>query len=206
MAGRHRRRGGAGSTQRRARDLPALRRIAWGSRFHPDSEQLLLRVLGLTLVVAAFAEYVHASAAVGAFLVGLTLTGAVAARARAVLSPLRDLFAAVFFLAIGLSVDVSDLLPVLPVAILLAVATAITKIATGWYAAGREGAGAQGRWRAGTALTARGEFSLVIVGLVGTRHGSLGDMVTAYVVVLAVAGPLLARAPAPRLLVGRRVT
>lgn len=171
---------------------------------HPDAEQLLLRVLGLTLVVAAIAEYVHASAAVGAFLVGLTLTGAVAARARAVLSPLRDLFAAVFFLAIGLSVDPRDLPPVLPVAILLAVATALTKFVTGWYAAGRAGAGPQGRWRAGTVLTARGEFSLVIIGIVGTQHASLGDLVTAYVLVLAVVGPLLARAPAPNLLVGRR--
>lgn len=42
---------------------------------HPDSEQLLLRVLGITLIVAAVAESLHASAAVGAFLVGLTLTG-----------------------------------------------------------------------------------------------------------------------------------
>ncbi len=170
---------------------------------HPDSEQLLLRVLGLTLVVAALAEYVHASAAVGAFLVGLTLTGAVAIRAREVLSPLRDLFAAVFFLAIGLAVDPADLVPVLPVAVLLALVTALTKIATGWYAAGRVGAGPQGRWRAGTALTARGEFSLVIIGLVGVQHASLADLVTAYVIVLAVVGPLLARAPVPAALVRR---
>jgi monovalent cation:H+ antiporter-2, CPA2 family len=72
---------------------------------HPDSEQLLLRILGLTLIVAALAEVIHASAAVGAFLVGLTLTGTTAERAREVLSPLRDLFAAIFFLAIGISVD-----------------------------------------------------------------------------------------------------
>ena len=72
---------------------------------HPDDEQLLLRILGLTLIVAAVAEHLHASAAVGAFLVGLTLTGETADRARAVLTPLRDLFAAVFFVAIGLSVD-----------------------------------------------------------------------------------------------------
>ena len=42
---------------------------------HPDSEQLMLRVLGITLIVAAMAESLHASAAVGAFLVGLTLMG-----------------------------------------------------------------------------------------------------------------------------------
>lgn len=164
---------------------------------HPDPEQLLLRVLGLALVVAALAELVHASAAVGAFLVGLTLTGAVADRARAVLSPLRDLFAAVFFLAIGLSVDPSDLLPMLPAAVALAAVTAATKIATGWFAAGRDGAGAPGRWRAGTALTARGEFSLIIIGLVGTQQAELGNLVTAYVLVLAVVGPVLTRAPLP---------
>ena len=55
---------------------------------HPDNEQVLLRILGLTLIVAALAEFVHASAAVGAFLVGLTLTGESADRARMVLSPL----------------------------------------------------------------------------------------------------------------------
>ena len=71
---------------------------------HPDDEQLLLRILGLTLIVAALAEQLHASAAVGAFLVGLTLTGPTAERARNVLIPLRDLFGAVFFVAIGLTV------------------------------------------------------------------------------------------------------
>lgn len=71
---------------------------------HPEDEQLLLRILGLTLIVAAVAEQIHASAAVGAFLVGLTLTGRTADRARAVLGPLRDLFAATFFLSIGFAV------------------------------------------------------------------------------------------------------
>lgn len=108
---------------------------------HPDAEQLLLRVLGLTLIVAALAEAVHASAAVGAFLVGLTLTGETATRTRAVLSPLRDLFAAVFFLAIGLSVDPADLVPVLPAALALAAVTAFTKVATGRFAAARDHVG-----------------------------------------------------------------
>jgi monovalent cation:H+ antiporter-2, CPA2 family len=168
---------------------------------HPEKEQLLLRVLGLTLLIAALAEMVHVSAAVGAFLVGLTLTGEVAERIREVLTPLRDLFAAIFFLAVGLTVDATNLPPILPVAVALAVVTALTKLATGWYAASREGVGPRGRWRAGTVLTPRGEFSLVIIGLVGTQHHELADLVAGYVVVLAVAGPLLARVPPPRALV-----
>ncbi len=160
---------------------------------HPDSEQLMLRVLGTTLAVAAIAEFIGASAAVGAFLVGLTMSGEAAQRARAVLAPLRDLFAAAFFLAIGLAVDPADLVPVLPAAIALAVVGAGTKIATGYYAAGRDGAGPRGKRRAGTALIARGEFSIVIIGLVGAGSPTLAPLVTAYVLILAAAGPLITR-------------
>lgn len=160
---------------------------------HPEDEQLLLRILGLTLIVAAVAEQIHASAAVGAFLVGLTLTGRTADRARAVLGPLRDLFAATFFLSIGFAVTPGELLPQLPVALALAVATAATKVVTGAYAARRDGAGRSGQLRAGTALIARGEFSLVIIGLVGAGSGILAAVATPYVFLLAIAGPLIAR-------------
>lgn len=160
---------------------------------HPEDEQLLLRILGLTLIVAAVAEELHASAAVGAFLVGLTLTGPVADRARGVLNPLRDLFAAVFFVAIGLSVAPADLVPMLPFAFGLALVTAATKVITGAFAARRDGAGPAGRRRAGTALIARGEFSLVIIGLAGAEGGMLSAVATPYVFILAIAGPVLAR-------------
>ena len=160
---------------------------------HPDNEQLLLRIMGLTLVVAALAELVHASAAVGAFLVGLTLTGEAADRARIVLSPLRDLFAAIFFLAIGFYVDPADLVPMLPAALALAAVTALTKILTGQFAARREGVGRPGQLRAGTALIARGEFSLVIIGLVGTTIAQIGAVATPYVFILAIVGPMLTR-------------
>ncbi|HET7073989.1 MAG TPA: cation:proton antiporter [Mycobacterium sp.] len=160
---------------------------------HPDSEQLLLRVLGITLMVAAVAETLHASAAVGAFLVGLTLTGETAERARKVLSPLRDLFAAIFFLAIGLSVDPHELVPMLPAALALAVVTAATKVATGVFAARRDGVARRGQLRAGTALIARGEFSLIIIGLVGTSIPAVAALATAYVFIMAIAGPVLAR-------------
>lgn len=170
----------------------------WGqhvTRFvaHPDNEQLLLRVLGLTLIVAALAEFIHASAAVGAFLVGLTLTGDSAQRARTVLSPLRDLFAAIFFVAIGISVDPGDLVPMLPAALALAAVTAATKVLTGRFAARREGVARPGQLRAGTALIARGEFSLVIIGLVGSTYEQLEAVATPYVFILAILGPVLTR-------------
>jgi monovalent cation:H+ antiporter-2, CPA2 family len=160
---------------------------------HPDDEQLMLRILGLTLIVAALAEFVHASAAVGAFLVGLTLTGETADRARQVLGPLRDLFAAVFFVAIGLSVHPGELVPMLPAAFVLALVTAATKVWTGGFAARRDGVGRRGQLRAGTALIARGEFSLVIIGLVAITSDVVGAVATPYVFILAILGPVATR-------------
>lgn len=166
---------------------------------HPDSEQMLLRVLGITLMVAALAEALRASAAVGAFLVGLTLTGETADRARRVLGPLRDLFGAIFFLAIGLTVDPKELLPMLPVGIALAVITTVTKVLTGMFAARRDGVARRGQLRAGGALVARGEFSLIIIGLVGTTIPAVAALATSYVFIMAIVGPVLSRYTGVRL-------
>ncbi|MGB6208824.1 cation:proton antiporter, partial [Mycobacterium sp.] len=160
---------------------------------HPDNEQLLLRVVGITLIVAALAEKMHASAAVGAFLVGLTLTGETADRARKVLGPLRDLFAAIFFVAVGLPVNPAQLLPMLPIALVLAAVTSATKVATGMFAARREGVARRGQLRAGAALIARGEFSLIIIGLVGSSGAGISALATTYVFVLAIVGPVITR-------------
>ncbi|RBY90435.1 cation:proton antiporter [Blastococcus sp. TBT05-19] len=165
---------------------------------HDDDEQVLLRLVGLTLLVAGAAQAMGASAAVGAFLVGLALPASFAERARAILGPLRDLFAALFFVAFGFATDPGAILPVLPAALALAVVTAATKMGTGWFAARRDGIAVPGRLRAGTALIARGEFSIVIAGLAVTAGlAEVGPIATGYVLVLAVAGPVLTRFAEP---------
>ncbi|NVI87254.1 cation:proton antiporter [Actinomadura sp. BRA 177] len=165
----------------------------------PSEEVLLLKVLGLTLLVAGIAQRLQVSAAVGAFLVGIALSGTLAHTAQKLLAPLRDLFAAVFFVFFGLRTDPGDLPPVLGVAALLAAAGIITKLATGWIAARRAGVATTGRLRAGAALVPRGEFNIVIAGLAvsaGTNP-RLGPLAAAYVLILAVAGPVLARGTEP---------
>ncbi len=165
---------------------------------HRDDEQVLLRVMGLTFLVAGGAQAVGASAAVGAFLVGIAVPHHLAERARELLSPLRDLFSAVFFVAFGLAVSPEEVWPALPAALLLAGVTALTKMGTGWYAAAHDGVGRPGRLRAGTGLIARGEFSIVIAGMaVAAGVLEVGPLATAYVMVLAIAGPVLTRLSDP---------
>jgi CPA2 family monovalent cation:H+ antiporter-2 len=162
-----------------------------------DKEGLLLGVLGLTLLVAGVAGALQVSAAVGAFLVGIALSGEVAHQANALLEPLRDLFAVVFFVFFGLATNPGDLPPVLLPALGLAVVTMATKVLTGYLAARRAGIAVAGRWRAGLALMPRGEFSIVIAGLAVTAgiEPRLAPLATAYVLLTVVTGPLLARLP-----------
>lgn len=162
---------------------------------HRSDEVVLFTALGLMLLVAGLAQRLNVSAAVGAFVVGISLSGPVARRAEGLLGPLRDLFAAMFFLFFGLQIDPSTLAPVLLPAAALCVVTTVTKLATGWVATRAAGCDAGTRWRVGAALVARGEFSIVLAGLglgAGLRP-ELGTLAAAYVLLTAIVGPLLAR-------------
>jgi CPA2 family monovalent cation:H+ antiporter-2 len=167
--------------------------------FSHSDEALLLTILGITLVMAGVAELFQISAAVAALLVGIMLSGPAAAGARALLSPLRDLFAAIFFAFVGFSLDPSEIPPVLGIAIALGAITAVTKFATGWWSAARSGVGPKGRARAGATLIARGEFSIAVAGLAVASdvESGLGPLAVSYVFLLAVIGPIAARLAEP---------
>jgi CPA2 family monovalent cation:H+ antiporter-2 len=163
--------------------------------FSRSDESLMLTILGMTIFIAGAAELFGLSAAVAALLVGIVLSGPAAEAAHGLLSPMRDLFSAMFFAFVGLSVDPSSIPPVLLPAIVLAVITLITKFATGWIGAARLGVGIRGRTRAGAMLTPRGEFSIAIAGL-ATAAGVVADfeaLAISYVFVLAIAGPIFVR-------------
>lgn len=166
----------------------------------PDAEVFLLRVLGAALLVAGIASELQVSAGVGAFLLGIAISGSTAENATKLLEPLRDLFAAVFFVVFGFNTDPTQVPPVLVPALALAVVSSATKVVTGWWAARAAGIGTLGRFRAGTALVARGEFSIVIAGLAvaaGGVDGRLAPLATAYVLIMAIVGPVAARVVEP---------
>ncbi|CAA9220009.1 MAG: Putative transmembrane transport protein [uncultured Acidimicrobiales bacterium] len=174
--------------------------MRWGHRLSDvlapgNDEAVLLAVFGITLLVAGLSERLQVSAAIGAFLVGLALSGTVQARADALIQPLRDLFAATFFLFFSFQIQPQRLLATLGPALALAAVTAVGKLISGWYSAGRQGARTAGRIRAGTALIARGEFSIVIAALGASlpNGGELGALAAGYVLITAILGPLAAK-------------
>lgn len=163
--------------------------------FSPNDEVLLLRILGLALLAAGAAQQLNVSATVAAFMVGLSLSGEVAEGAYALLRPLRDMFAAVFFLFFGLQIDPTRIPEVAGLAGGLALVTAATKITAGWLGTGQAGLSPRGRLRIGFALIPRGEFSIVIAGLAAAAglDPRFGPLAATYVLILAVGGPLVVR-------------
>jgi CPA2 family monovalent cation:H+ antiporter-2 len=166
------------------------------SRFaaHESDEIVLLTTFGAVLLVAGISQRLQVSAGIGAFLVGIAVSGPMAQQTHRLLAPLRDLFAATFFFFFGLQINPATLSPVLLSALLLGGTTMVTKVLTGCWAARRSGVDHRGRLRAGMALVARGEFSIVIAGLGAGFEPQLGPLSAAYVLFLAVLGPILVRA------------
>lgn len=175
--------------------LIALRFGAPLSRFfgHESDEIILLTTFGAVLLVGGLAQRLQVSAAIGAFLVGIGLSGPIAEKSRRLLAPLRDLFAATFFFFFGMQIDPATLPGVAVLAVSLGLITAATKVLTGYWASRNSSVDRRARLRAGVALVARGEFSIVIAGLGTVAEPRLGPLAAAYVLFLAILGPILAR-------------
>jgi len=159
-----------------------------------DSATLLLTVFGAALLASGLATYIGFSGAVAAFLVGLILTGDVAIVARVRLAPLRDLFAAIFFLFFGLQTDPRDIPSVLIPALILTVIGVGSKWLTAWWAM-KDEAEERGVMRVAAILIPRGEFSIVIAGLAAsaTFAKDLQSLTITYVILTTVIASLLIR-------------
>jgi CPA2 family monovalent cation:H+ antiporter-2 len=157
-----------------------------------DPNALLLTVFGAALLAAGLATLVGFSGAVAAFLVGLLLTGEVANAVRNRLAPLRDFFAAIFFLFFGLATNPTDIPAVLPLAIVLAIAGSVLKLFVGWWTA-RDMTDQMSWRRVGAFLVPRGEFSILIAGLlVATEFSAeLQALTITYVMLTSIIGSAL---------------
>ena len=91
--------------------MPRL--IGYVARFK-SNEMLIITVLGLCFGVSLLAAKLGYSVALGAFVIGAVIAEAREIhRVEALLEPVRDMFSAIFFVAIGLLIDPKMLLTLL---------------------------------------------------------------------------------------------
>jgi len=156
-------------------------------------ETLLVAVLGICFGASLLAAWMGFSVALGAF-----LAGAVVAESRSVgrvlhlVEPLRDMFAALFFVAIGLRIDPAMLLQYVLPALLIAAAVVLGKTlacSLGIFVVGHD---ARTSLRSGLGMAQIGEFSFVIATL-GLSLGVISDFI--YPIAVAVSVVCMAVSP-----------
>lgn len=138
--------------------------------FSVESDELfVLLVVGTTVLIGGTALAIGVSEAVAAFFIGTAFNGTdLVERIEEQLSPLRDVFAALFFFSIGVA---TDLLLVVDVGALVAVAvigTTVSKVGSGFLSGYVYDLSPRRSLRAGLGLVPRGEFSLIIAALAAT--------------------------------------
>jgi CPA2 family monovalent cation:H+ antiporter-2 len=165
-----------------------------------DSDELfLLRVLGVTTLVASAATLTSVSVGVTAFVVGAAVGQTdVEERVERTLAPIRSLFSAVFFFAIGLSTDVTALFDIAGLLAVAVVATTASKLLSGVVSGRLYGLDDRRSLRVGVGMVARGEFSLVLAalaqGVAATGPAALvPEFGVGYVLVMSVFGTVLVR-------------
>jgi CPA2 family monovalent cation:H+ antiporter-2 len=162
-----------------------------------DTESFVLRTLGVVVPVAGVALSLGVSEAVAAFFVGMGFaTSGHRERIERLLTPVRDAFAAVFFLWIGVGTDPRLLAGVaLPLAAAV-VLTTPAKLLSGYLGGRVYDLSARRSVRVGLGLVPRGEFSLVIAALAAggsttVMRETIPALAVGYVLVMSVLGTVL---------------
>ncbi|WP_276278749.1 cation:proton antiporter [Haloarcula regularis] len=181
--------------------------------FRPlGSELFVLASLGATAVVGGLGVLTRTSEAVAAFLAGSVFRNAgLLPEAERYLAPVRDVFAVAFFVWVGVRTDPGVVGRVGPFIAVASVVTLGGQVVSGYYAGRAFGLDPDGAVRMGTALTPRGEFSLVIAAFLATAGTTpiLTEVIPAftvgYVLVTSVVGSVLVRQADTLAAVRRRV-
>ncbi|MGQ0735004.1 MAG: cation:proton antiporter domain-containing protein [Acidobacteriota bacterium] len=176
--------------------LPALLRLA---------AALSREAFGLSVVLASvgtafLAALLGLSMAAGAFLAGLILAeGEFSHQVHADVRPLRDLLASLFFISVGMLIDVGAILPVLPMVVAAAAAIMVVKAAVAVGALAMTGAPVRVSYASALALAQVGEFSFVL-GRTALQGGVISDewwqvLLGASVITMALTPFVIAAAP-----------
>lgn len=159
-----------------------------GSRFLPhiidkvartnDYSVLLIVILGLAFGLSFAAFELGLSVVIGAFLAGvLVAESASAPIARVVTVPLRDVFAAIFFVSVGALMDISKIPIYIIPAIILILTSFATKFLITAFMLSKIGHNGTTAIRTGLGISAaRGELSLV-VGKAGQDLGAISSFI-----------------------------
>lgn len=151
-----------------------------------SDEQMLIISMGLCFAMVLFSINSGFSAALGAFVMGSILAGTIEAeRIERLISPVKDLFGAVFFISVGMMVNPTVMTRHWSVIALLAIVVIVGMIVFGTFGMLATGQPLKLALESGFSLTQIGEFSFIIATL-GTSLGVLDKSIYPIIVAVSV--------------------
>ncbi len=155
-------------------------------RRYISDEQMLIIAMGLCFAMVLFSLKSGFSAALGAFVMGSIIAGTIEAeRIERLVSPIKDLFGAVFFISVGMMVNPTVMTQHWSVIALLAVVVIVGMIIFGTFGMLATGQPLRLAMESGFSLTQIGEFSFIIATL-GTSLGVLDQSIYPIIVAVSV--------------------
>jgi len=151
-----------------------------------NEETTLVASVGLCFTLALLAQFAGYSVALGAFLAGAFVAeGGASRQVEPLIRPVRDMFAAIFFVAVGMSIQPSAILTLWPAVLALAAVVLVGKTVGVTVGAFMTGLGTRTAVRAGLSMGQIGEFSFIIAGL-GVASGVTGAFLAPVAVFVSV--------------------
>ena len=154
-------------------------------RSYVTPETLILLSIGLCLGLVCLSAYFHYSVALGAFIMGSIIAGVPQVhKIERLLKPIRDIFAAIFFVSIGMLVDPQIIIKHFSLIMLISGVAVLGKILTSCLGGMLTNQGTKTSIRLGFAMAQIGEFSFIIVGM-GVTLGAIDHELSAIIVAVS---------------------
>lgn len=166
-----------------------------------NDETLIILSLGLCLGMVLTAEEAGFSSALGAFVMGTILAETVEShRIEHLMTPLKNVFAAIFFVSVGMMINPGNLVEYWPSILLICAVIIIGMILFGTLGCWWGGETMRDAMQTGFSFVQIGEFSFIIAGLGGTLgvlHPAIYPIIVAASVVTTFLTPYIMKASVP---------
>ena len=166
-----------------------LERLNKWEEKHEAHAMTFLAAIAIAFVYSAVAEAIGLSAIVGAFLAGVSLENVKIRSYREGTEYLEMVFGSIFFVSLGVLIDLRQGFPVVFVLVLTLVAV-LSKVAGGFAGARLFGVKARDALGVGIGMIPRGEIALIIA-LLGLNAGIVGQAVYSSIVIVSFLTTLL---------------
>ena len=168
---------------------------------HLNDETLIILALGLCLGMVLTAEEAGFSSALGAFVMGTILAETIEShRIEKLMTPLKNVFAAIFFVSVGMMINPSNLVEYWPSILLVCIVIIVGMILFGTLGCWWGGETMRDAMQTGFSFVQIGEFSFIIAGLgtsLGVTHPALYPIIVASSVVTTFLTPYIMKASIP---------